>query len=343
MSKKLLLKLLVSTFIICMCIGLYVNTVGVTAVDFPAIKVVPELISDTTLLPGDTVKISITTDYDGSDIWSYQFTFSWNPSVLSAGENLTEAWTGDGVNRYFFVTNLPILPGSISVYEGGVLQVEGVDYVYRETHTLGDGLIMFAPGNAPANGAEVRAYYLYGVVNGDLITEAQSDTADFSLGTFNSTEGRSSLTLAYYFYTAPDEPYQTSGPGILANITFTVVGFGHSNLTLGDETKLLGYESGGSYDIIDARTQPGNIQHGYFSNLIPGDMVGDTPGSPPDGDVDRYDFGEFAAAYGSSVGQPKYNALADLVGDTPDSPPDGDVDRYDFGVFAANYGKSNPI
>ncbi len=59
-------------------------------------------------------------------------------------------------------------------------------------------------------------------------------------------------------------------------------------------------------------------------------IAGDLDG---DGDVDWFDFGDFAAAYGSSIGQPNYNPLADLDAD-------GDVDWFDFGDFAANYGRS---
>ena len=88
---------------------------------------------------------------------------------------------------------------------------------------------------------------------------------------------------------------------------------------------------------------PDHIQHGYFSNLIRGDIGGDTQGTPPDGDVDRYDFGYFAGAYGTSEGDDNFLKLADVCGD-PDDPdpsiPDGDVDRYDFGVFASNYGRT---
>jgi len=59
-------------------------------------------------------------------------------------------------------------------------------------------------------------------------------------------------------------------------------------------------------------------------------LVGDVDG---DGDVDRYDFGIFAGAYRTSVGQPRYHVRCDLD-------QDEDIDRYDFGIFAGNYGKS---
>jgi PKD repeat protein len=62
------------------------------------------------------------------------------------------------------------------------------------------------------------------------------------------------------------------------------------------------------------------------AGTIPGDIDGD-------GDVDAIDFGFFAFAYGSSVGDPRYVPEADLDGD-------GDIDAYDFGTFASNYGTS---
>ncbi len=54
-----------------------------------------------------------------------------------------------------------------------------------------------------------------------------------------------------------------------------------------------------------------------------------------DGDVDWFDFGDFAQAYGSSVGGSNYDDQCDFDWD-------GDVDWFDFGVFAANYGKTYP-
>ncbi len=195
---------------------------------------------------------------------------------------------------------------------------------------------------APGAGVEVKAVYLGdGIVNGDLITTAKHSSAQFLPGTFNNIEGKLSLSSAFFFYLFTP-PYRTSGPGTLANVTFTVVGYNFSDIILGPDTELQGNDgvSLTTYTIIDGEATPNQLGHGYVSNLIPGDMVGDTIGSSPDGDVDWFDFGDFAAAYGSSVGQTNYNPLADLVGDTDGSPPDGDVDWFDFGVFAANYGRS---
>jgi hypothetical protein len=128
-----------------------------------------------------------------------------------------------------------------------------------------------------------------------------------------------------------------SGDGRLVSIEFLIVGYGDTNLTIDVDgtmnTTLLDNSVPAviiTYDKTD----------GYFSNMILGDICGDTSGTPPDGDVDRYDFGFFAGAYGTSVGHPNFNPLADVTGDTTGSYPDGDIDRYDFGVFAGNYGRT---
>jgi hypothetical protein len=155
----------------------------------------------------------------------------------------------------------------------------------------------------PSADVEIKVIYLIGVVNGDLISPDKDPDARFTAGTFDNALGTLSQTNAYFFITS--KPVDTTyGPGILANVTFTVVGYGTSDITLGIATKLIGYTDGGNgdpYEIINARLNPDHIQHGYFSNLIPGDIGGDTPGSLPDGDVDRYDFGVFAGNYGRTI------------------------------------------
>jgi len=129
-----------------------------------------------------------------------------------------------------------------------------------------------------------------------------------------------------------------TGSGWLFNLTFQVLDYGYTALDIDHEL---------TYVTINNPFPPPPIyqvdpvkENGYFSNMIPGDICGDSSGSPPDGDVDWFDFGDFAAAYGSSIGQPNYNPLADLCGDSSGSPPDGDVDWFDFGDFASNYGTS---
>lgn len=105
------------------------------------------------------------------------------------------------------------------------------------------------------------------VTNGDLITTDVSPYAQFMPGTFDNTEGKLSLTGAFFFYITPPPP-TTSGPGTLANVTFDVVGTGDSAITLGSKTKLIGWDGSDEYDIIDAQTMPFHIGHGYFRNLV---------------------------------------------------------------------------
>jgi len=176
---------------------------------------------------------------------------------------------------------------------------------------------------APAAATEIRAVYLYdGVTNGDLITWGVGAIM-WKPGSFNNTAGTISTTGNAFFSMPPTPPPTTCGPGTLANITFTVVGYGTSNLTLGPETRLIGIdEFEHEYDIINAVRDPDHIQHGYFSNVIPGDF-------DKDKDVDPSDFAVFAGAYGTS---PPSNPACDFDGDN-------DVDPSDFAVFAGNYGR----
>ena len=169
----------------------------VSAVTSPYIAVDPDTISDSTLTPGENFTVSIYTDYDGSDVWAYEFSLTYNPSIL-----------------------------------------HGIE-----------------------------------LINGDLISLAKSPTATFMSGTFNNTLGELSLTGAFFFYIFPPAP-TTSGPGILANVTFTVVGIGNSTIILGDDTRLLGSTDLGTiYDIIHAWNIPDQVGDGYFSNTSPSSQV----------------------------------------------------------------------
>jgi parallel beta-helix repeat protein len=159
----------------------------------PHISVVPESTVDPALTPGMNYTISVYTDYNGSDVWGYEFVLTYNPLVL-----------------------------------------EGIE-----------------------------------VVNGDLIT-GDVGTMMWLPGPFNNTSGELELTGNGFFFVDLPPPV-ASGPGTLANITFTVVGLGDSYITLGDETRLIGYDAilENFYDIIDSATMPNQIHHGFFSNVPP--------------------------------------------------------------------------
>jgi len=162
------------------------------------VAVIPQSTVDSTLTPGNNFTVSIYTDYNGSDIQSWQFALSYNPRVL-----------------------------------------HGVS-----------------------------------VTNGDLVTKAKDPSAMFFSGNFDNNAGELSLTGAVFFFFSEPAP-MTSGPGTLAHVTFTVVGLGESSITLGSETKLVGYTEDGygdPYNIIDIATHlaeplhSGCFLHGYFRN-----------------------------------------------------------------------------
>jgi hypothetical protein len=164
---------------------------------------------------------------------------------------------------------------------------------------------------------------------GPFLSDVDSTSWNLMPPYINNTAGTVKASNLLWYY----PPEGASGNGTLCTITFQVKDMGKT--TLHFYYTILATFDGDSLLPIEH-----TAEDGFFSNLIPGDIGGDTPGTPPDGDVDRYDFGFFAAAYGSSIGDPNFNPLADLTGDTTGSPPDGDVDRYDFGVFAGNYGRT---
>jgi len=78
------------------------------------------------------------------------------------------------------------------------------------------------------------------------------------------------LTGNGFFFFDPPSPV-TSGPGIMANISFSVVGYGDSYISLGDETRLIGYNvmTQEEHNIIDKYSpDTGHILDGYFANQL---------------------------------------------------------------------------
>jgi PKD repeat protein len=112
------------------------------------------------------------------------------------------------------------------------------------------------------------------VVNGDLIV---GGSAKFMPGPFDNVAGELSLTVGVF----KEGGEVTSGPGTLANVTFTVVGKGASDITIDSaplerQSKLVGWnweEDPHDYDIINAAEHPDQIQHGYFDNRFQDDVA----------------------------------------------------------------------
>jgi hypothetical protein len=215
----------------------------------PYLMVLPEETSDSTLTPGNDYNISIYTDYDGSDVWSWQFELTFNPAVL--------------------------------------------------------------------HGVQVR--------NGDLITTIKDPSAVFVAGTFDNTLGKLSLTVAYFDYSSPPAP-TTSGPGTLAYVDFTVVGYGSSDIELSDNTELL--DPAAFPPIIGADWHPDQIGHGYVRNKHPGDVDGDKYVGSADASI-------LNGAYGTYEGDLLYEREADFD-------LDGYIGSVDAGLLNGNYGITFP-
>ena len=266
MKKNLLWIFLIISLILCI---FSVNINVGSAVEYPAIMVIPESTWNEALAPGMNYTVSIYTNYTGDDVWSYQFTLYYNPNVLHGGINNTDTWVGNGVTVRFDASIEPMIEGSEKVYVNGTFQTRDVDYEVR----YDTAAIRFF--TAPGVGADIKMSYLYdGVVNGDLITTDKHPDALFEAGDFNNIIGKLEMTAAWFYY-ATKPPPTTSGPGILANVTFTVVGYGFSDITIGPETKLIGWDptppppGGDEYNIINADYDPDHIQHGFFCNIPP--------------------------------------------------------------------------
>jgi len=231
------------------------------------------------------------------------YTIAYDTGEIIFTFTATDTWIGDNVTTVFNTTITPVVPDSEKIYVDQTLMGRGYDYTVdydtgeiefiREGEVPGLGAEIRATYiyNAPGDGAEIQATYLYyGVTNGNLIVGLYSEFVPGPKG-FNNTEGTLSLLGAYFYYTPPARPRVVRGPGILAYVTFTVVGKGTSNITIGPDTLLKGWTPTlEHYDIIDASKPPGateppygsdHIQHGYFDNRHEHDVaVGSVTAQP---------------------------------------------------------------
>jgi len=239
---------------------LNLDTVRLSAYESPAVYISPAYVStgDPWSAAGTNYTFSVLTDYDGNDVWGYEFKLTYNPNVL-----------------------------------------EGIE-----------------------------------VVNGDLIT---GGVTMWSPGDFNNTTGELGLTGNGFYYQDPPPP-MTSGPGILANVTFTVVGYGISNITFVEsKTRLIGYDPEhprarpeGDYDIINEDWPlQGHIEGSVFYNTLgPWDV-------DINGIINILDILQIAVAFGTSPGDPKWNPQADVD-------PNGIINILDVLQVAVHFGESYP-
>jgi len=225
----------------------------------------------------DTTAIETETVVNLAPNETHSFTLSWNTMDASAGIYRIKA-EADPLPEETVTENNMLVSSSmvrvavspyITVVPVGTMDealTPGMDYTIS-IYTDYDGSDVW--------GYEISLNYnpnvLEGieVVNGDLITEDVGDTM-WRPGDFNNTSGELGLTGNGFFFFDPPSPV-TSGPGIMANISFSVVGHGDSYISLGDETRLIGYNvvTQEEHNIIDKYSPDvGHILDGYFANVL---------------------------------------------------------------------------
>jgi len=163
-GKKLPPLLILLLLVLTLLNALSLNMVGVSAGEYPAIYIDPANTTDPTLTPGSNYTISIKTDYNGSDIWSWSFSLTYDPQVLHggvkktdtwiAGTNTTDTWIGDNVTKSFITTEKPVVPDSEKVYVDLTLMTKPENYTIK--YSTGNITLTTAPGE----GANVTAIYL---------------------------------------------------------------------------------------------------------------------------------------------------------------------------------------
>ncbi len=119
-----------------------------------------------------------------------------------------------------------------------------------------------------------------GVAQGDIIvggpatfipTPADNTAGNLSARGFYDGEG---------YITSMYRPFPWNGT--LAYVTFTVVDYGASAITIGPHTRLIGWNftESKAYNIIEALTMPTHMQHGYFDNRFPHNVAIGSVGAP---------------------------------------------------------------
>jgi len=308
MKKKLLslsiLLLLTFNILAVLDLNMIEITIAQADHDVAVINVTP---SPTSVKTGELVNITVIVENQGTESETFNVTTYYDTTAietqnvvnLASGANTTLTFTWNTTSLFY---NLVWHPGTYTI-STKASTVPGEDYIEDNTlvspstvRVSRSPFIGVVPHNTvnpnltigtdyavsiytDYNGSDITGYQfalsynpnvLHGinVTNGDLIT---NDTAVFDPGTFNNTAGELLLPYAYFNFLPPDPAPLTSGPGILANVTFTVVGEGDSDITLvKKETELKGYTEEGYgilYNIVDEfRPTLGHIMDGYFRN-----------------------------------------------------------------------------
>jgi len=299
--RKKLLWLSLTILLILSLLG--VNTIEVNAQETHDIAVISVTPSPTEVEVGDLVNITVAVENRGTEPETFNLTAYYSTSAietktvlnLAPNTNVSHifAWstTGASTGIYAIKADVPPLLGETVTDDNTLVSLTRVR-VFTSPYiavvpgstvdpTLTPGMNYTVSIYTDYNGSDVWGYrfdltfdpnVLEGieVVNGDLITEDVGATM-WNPGTFNNTKG-TLQDVGNAFFAPPGESMPlTSGPGVLANITFLVVDYGDSHITLShaiDATKLIGFNAATEepYDIICAGW-PDPILDGYFLNM----------------------------------------------------------------------------
>jgi len=224
----------------------------------------------------DTTAIETETVVNLAPNATHSFTLSWNTMDASAGIYRIKAEADPLPEETATENNMLVSSSMVRVAVSPHITVVPVGTL---DSALTPGMNYTISIYTDYNGSDVWGYEIaltynpnvlegIEVVNGDLITEDVGTTI-WRPGDFNNTSGELELTGNGFFFFDPPSPV-TSGPGILANISFSVVGYGDSYLSL-DETRLIGYNvmTQEEHNIIDKYSpEVGHILDGYFANVL---------------------------------------------------------------------------
>ena len=176
-------------------------------------------------------EVSIKTDYI-FHVWSYEFTLTWNASVLSCID----------------VANGALVRPKGDVDGNGkvnVMDMLRLKIVITLGKTVEEAPFADVDSNTKINVMDMLRLKITITLGGEVVT--------WIPGTIDNTNGKLSKTGAKFEFTTPPAP-QTHGPGVinyppaawtLATLTFEAVGSGTSDITLGTETKLIGVTNDG--------------------------------------------------------------------------------------------------
>ena len=230
-------------------------------------------------------------------------------------------------------------------YDDGVNPTNGGSEVIRYTNTSWTAVTVFN-GTGTSNGSVV--YYAFPIYS---LAQTERDTLVINsvrwllghdVAITNVTPSKTVVGLGYSLninVTAVNQGgyTETFNVTVYANITSialqTVILSSENSTTITFTWNTTGFAYGDYTISAVADTVLGETDttdNTHINGAVLVTMAGDIDG---DGDCDMFDFGAFAQAYATSLGDPKYRSECDFDGDF-------DVDMFDFGIFAANYGSS---